>query len=184
MREFLRGLDFDSETIDVIMSEYGKYVTKDKEKITELEGEIYELKKNSNVDWKEKFETLDNQIKEQESQRKAKEEDDNLTKNITQAIGNRRFVNDFTKNAIVNEIKTALKDSANAGKSAKDLFVEITKDKEGIFSNPNQQIDMPGIDETIDTGNISKAEFDKMGYKERLELKQNNPELFRKYNNN
>ena len=183
MREFLRGLEFDNETIDVIMSEYGKYVTKDKEKITELEGQIYELKKNSNVDWKEKFETLDNQIKEQEAKQKAKEEDDILTNNINQAIGNKKFVNDFTKNAIVNEIKTALKDSANTGKSAKDLFVEITKDKEGIFSSPNQQLDMPGIDDSLDTTNISKAEFDKMGYKERLELKHNNPELFKKYNN-
>ena len=41
---------------------------------------------------------------------------------------------------------------------------------------------MPGIDDNVD-GVISKADFDKMGYKERVELKSSNPELFNKYNN-
>jgi hypothetical protein len=31
---------------------------------------------------------------------------------------------------------------------------------------------------------VSKETFDKMSYKERVELKQENPELFQKYNNN
>lgn len=40
MREFLRGLDLDSETIDTIMAEHGKLVTKDKEKIQELKNDL------------------------------------------------------------------------------------------------------------------------------------------------
>ena len=40
MREFLRGLEFDEETIDTIMAEYGKLVTKDKEKIQELQNQV------------------------------------------------------------------------------------------------------------------------------------------------
>lgn len=36
MREFLNGLELEAETIDTIMAEHGKLVTKDKEKITEL----------------------------------------------------------------------------------------------------------------------------------------------------
>ena len=83
----------------------------------------------------------------------------------------------------MNEIKTALKDSANMGKSAKDLFEEITNGKDGIFANPNPQVDMPGIDEDVENA-VSKDEFNKMGYKDRLELKKSNPELFNKYNNN
>lgn len=179
MREFLRGLEFDEETIDTIMAEYGKLVTKDKEKIQELENQVL----NSGENWKKKFEELDTQIKKQQEEKKAKEEEEMLVKNITEAFGDKKFVNDYTKNSIINEIKVALKDSANKGKSAKDLFTEITKDKEGIFSSPNQVADMPGVSD-IDTGVVSKADFEKMGYKERLELKQNNPELFRKYNDN
>ena len=177
MREFLKGLEFDEETIDVIMAEYGKLVTKDKEKIKELESQV----SNSGENWKKKFEQLDTQIKKQQEEKKAEEENAILEKNIVEAFGDKKFVNEYTKNSIINEVKTALKDSANVGKSAKDLFTEITKDKEGIFSNPNPVADMPGVSD-VDSGNITKADFDKMGYKERVEFKQTNPELFKKYN--
>ena len=43
-------------------------------------------------------------------------------------------------------------------------------------------MDMPGVDDNVDSGNVTKAEFDKMGYQQRVELKQSNPELFKKYN--
>ena len=33
MREFLKGLELDSELIDTIMAEHGKLVTKDKEEL-------------------------------------------------------------------------------------------------------------------------------------------------------
>ena len=183
MREFLKGLDLDGETIDTIMAEYGKLVTKDKEDIQNLKGQVASLRESSGADWKTKFEELDNKIKNQEAEKKAKEDDEILVNNINQAFGNKKFVNEYTKNSIINEIKTALKDSANTGKSAKDLFEEITKDKEGIFSNPNPGVgDMPGVSDNVDTGNITKSDFDKMGYQQRLEFKQSNPELFKKYN--
>lgn len=185
MREFLKGLDLDNELIDTIMAEHGKLVTKDKEELQTLKSQIKELKENSkNADeLQAKYDELTKKIEEETAEKKAKEEDDILTKNINEAFGNKKFVNEFTKNAIANEIKAALKDSANVGKSAKDLFNEMTEGKEGIFENPNQVIgDMPSIDENIETA-VSKDDFDKMGYKERLELKNTNPELFNKYNN-
>ena len=184
MREFLKGLDLDSELIDTIMAEHGKLVTKDKEELQTLKSQIKELKENSkNADELQK--QVDELVKaneEREATKKAKEEDDILTNNINAVFGDKKFVNDFTKNAIMNEIKTALKDSANMGKSAKDLFEEITNGKDGIFANPNPQVDMPGIDEDVENA-VSKDDFDKMSYKERVELKQSNPELFHKYNN-
>ena len=184
MREFLRGLDLDSELIDTIMAEHGKLVTKDKEELQALKSQMKELKENSkNADeLQAKYDELVKANEEREAQKKAKEEDDVLTKNINEIFGDKKFVNDFTKNAIVDKIKTALKDSANMGKSAKDLFEEITNGQEGIFANPNQLADMSGIDESVEN-TVSKDAFDKMGYKERLEFKQSNPELFNKYNN-
>lgn len=193
------NLDFlESEQIDRVMALYGKAITKkDKEIETlksskeELENKVatYETKINEfnesskdNANWKTKYEELQTTISEQEAKQKAKEEDTILTNNVIEAIGDKKFVNDYTKNSIVNEIKTALKDSANVGKSAKDLFTEITEGKDGIFVNPNQVVDMPSIDENVENV-VSKDDFDKMGYKQRLELKQSNPELFNKYNN-
>jgi DNA repair exonuclease SbcCD ATPase subunit len=191
-------VDFTDEQKDLVMSLYGKAITKkDKEIETlnnskkELENKIstYETKINEfnesakdNADWKSKYEELQTSIEKQEAEQKAKAEDDILTKNINEVFGDKKFVNDFTKNAIVDEIKTALKDSANMGKSAKDLFEEITKGKDGIFANPNPKIDMPGVDEGMES-TVTKEAFDKMGYKERVEFKQSNHELFNKYNN-
>ncbi len=183
MREFLKGLDLDSELIDTIMAEHGKLVTRDKEELQTLKSQMKELKENSkNADeLQKKYDELVKQNEEREAMKKAKEMDDILDKNINEAFGNKKFINDFTKNAIVNEIKTALKDSANMGKSAKDLFEEITNGKDGIFANPNQVADMAEIDENVEN-TVSKSDFDKMGYKERIELKQSNPALFEKYN--
>ncbi len=183
MREFLKGLELDDETIDSIMAEHGKLVTKDKEKITDLQNKLSTLKENSteNNNWKEKYDELNAKVEKEEQDKKLKEEDTILTNNINSVLKDKQFVNEYTKNSIINEIKTALKDNANMGKSAKDLFEEITKDKTDIFVNPNAQIDMPDVKD-IETGNVSKEDFDKMGYKERVAFKQENPELFKKFN--
>lgn len=190
-------VDFTDEQKDLVMSLYGKAITKkDKEletlkdnnknledKVATYDAKVKEFNEQAkdNADWKVKYEELQTTINEQTAKQKAEEEDRVLTNNINSVFGDKKFVNEFTKNAIVGEIKNALKDKANLGKSAKDLFEEITNGKEGIFENPNKQIDMPGVDENIDN-TVSKEMFDKMGYKERIELKQSNPELFNKYN--
>jgi predicted nuclease with TOPRIM domain len=183
MREFLRGLDLDDELVDTIMAEYGKLVTKDKEELTNLKGEIISLKETSRnaIELQDKYEELTKQIEQDNAEKKAKAEEEALNKNINDVIGKRQFVNDYTKNSIVNELKSALKDEANIGKSANELFTEITNGKEDIFVNPNQLVDMPNVSENVDSA-ISKEAFDKMGYQQRLELKQSNPELFKKYN--
>lgn len=169
---------------DKVEADYKQQIEDNKTTISELKAQIEKAPKT------DEMESLKNKIAEYEqneadrtAKQRAKEEDDILTNNINAVFGDKKFVNDFTKNAIMNEIKTALKDTNNMGKSAKDLFNEITEGKEGIFENPNQVVnDMPGIDENVETA-VSKDDFDKMGYKERLSLKETNPELFNKYNN-
>lgn len=44
MREFLRGLDLDKETIDTIMAEHGKLLTEAKEKASQYEEELKTVK--------------------------------------------------------------------------------------------------------------------------------------------
>ena len=183
MREFLRGLELDDEMVDTIMAEYGKLVTKDKEELQSLKGEILSLQETSKnaIELQDKYNELTKQIEQDNAEKKAKAENDIMMKNINEAIGNRQFVNEYTKNSIINEVKSALQDEANLGKSAKDLFTEITQGKDGLFANPNQIIDMPSVAENV-SGAITKEAFDKMSYMERVELKQSNPELFKKYN--
>lgn len=158
-REFLKSLGLEEEMIDKIMAEHGKSISIEKAKgddltskleasntkIAEYETKIANLEKVSTDSTKvqEELDNLKKSIAENEAKAKAKAEDEILTKNITSAFGDKKFVNEYTKNAIVNDIKTALKDSNNAGKSAKDLFEELTKDKEGIFDNPNKGVSTP-----------------------------------------
>lgn len=168
MREFLKGLDLDKETIDTIMAEHGKLITEAKEKTQDLENKVkdYESKieelsskAETNTKVQEELDNLKKSIAENEAKAKAKAEDDALTKNITSAFGDKKFVNEYTKNAIISDIKTALKDSNNAGKSAKDLFEELTKDKEGIFDNPNKGVSTPPTGD-VNTG-LAKENHDR-----------------------
>lgn len=170
MREFLKGLDLDDELIDTIMAEHGKLVTKDKEKIKELE----ETTKNAS-ELQQKYDALSKTIEETEAKKKA----DNIEKSISDIIGDKKFANDYTKQAIINEVKNALENQDNVGKSTKDIFDAIVEGKEGIFVNPNQPL--PGMSENINT-EIDKEAFKKMGYQERILLKQENPELFTQLN--
>ena len=156
MREFLKGLDLDKETIDTIMAEYGKNVTEDKEKIQELEGKVkdYETKitelsekAEDNQKISDELNALKQDIADKEAKAKEEEQDKILTNNILEAIGDKKFINEYTKNSIINEVKTALKDDKNTGKSAKDLFESITEGKTDIFENPNKINDMPNVNQ-------------------------------------
>lgn len=205
MKDFLEELEIgeskvklSSEDIKNILKKHGEYIKIETDKvdnkykdqlednkatISELKAQMEKAPKSDEIEsLKSKIADYEQKEADRTAKQKAKEEDDILTNNINSVFGDKKFVNDFTKNAIMNEIKTALKDSANLGKSAKDLFEEITNGKDGIFANPNQIVDMTGVDESVEN-TVSKDAFDKMGYKERIEFKQSNPELFNKYNN-
>lgn len=157
MREFLKGLELDKETIDTIMAEHGKLITEAKEKTQELENKVkdYEAKigelsskAETNTKIQEELDTLKKQIAEEKKQKEQEDLEATLNKNVLEAIGDAEFVNERTKNAIISEVKAALQDKANVGKSAKDIFETITKDSTDIFKNKNELKDMPDIQES------------------------------------
>lgn len=193
MRDFLKGLDLDKETVDSIMAEYGKNLQGLKEtnedltkKVNTYETEIKTLKESSQNDenWKEKFEALDTKIKNQEAENKKKQEDEILTNNIITVFGDKKFTSDYVKNGLISDIKSELNKTENKGKGISEIFESLTKDKTGIFENPNKPANMPGMGENDTTSdNITKEMFNKMSYLQRVELKEKNPELFKKMNN-
>lgn len=157
MRDFLKGLELDKETIDTIMAEHGKLITEAKEKTQELENKVkdYETKidelsskAETNTKVQEELDKLKTQIAEEKKQKEQEDLEATLNKNVLEAIGDAEFVNERTKNAIINEVKTALQDKANVGKSAKDIFETITKDSTDILKNKNELKDMPDIQES------------------------------------
>ena len=171
MKDFLENLEIgedkiklSKEEIKSILTEHGKSVKNETEKVQndmrkendDLKATIDDLKEQVNKAPKsEEIESLKSKIADYATkEKKRKEEEDkkifeeNLNKNVLEAIGDAEFVNERTKNAIINEVKTALQDKANVGKSAKDIFEAITKDSTDIFKNKNKLSDMPGIQES------------------------------------
>ena len=56
------------------------------------------------------------------------------------AAGNRKFVNDYTKNAIFDSFRAELSKEQNKGKAAADVFKQLTDDKDGIFQSENPTV--------------------------------------------
>ena len=171
MKDFLENLEIgenkvklSQEEIKSILAEHGKSVKTETEKVEnnmrkengDLKATIDDLKEQINKAPKsDEIESLKSKIADYETKEKErKEEEDkkifeeNLNKNVLEAIGDAEFVNERTKNAIINEVKTALQDKANVGKSAKEIFEAITKDSTDIFKNKNELKDMPDIQES------------------------------------
>lgn len=176
MKDFLENLEIgenkvklSKEEIKAILAEHGKSITTETEKveskyqkdIAEYKTTIDNLKEQvEKAPKSEEIENLKNTIADMEAKEekriadeKAKKDDEILTNNIIEAFGDKQFINDYTRNAIINDIKNGLKDANNGGKSAKDLFEEITKDKSDIFANPNQIQDMPAMGDSETTTN-------------------------------
>lgn len=183
MNDFLENLEIgenkiklSKEEIKSILAEHGKSVKTETEKVESKYKKDIEEYKTTIDDLKTKIESspkseelenlkktiADMETKEQQriAEEKAKKDDEILTNNIINAFGDKKFVNEYTKNAIINDIKKGLKDENNGGKSAKDLFEEYTKDKSDIFANPNQVQDMAGMGES--EVNTNKKEIPKL----------------------
>ena len=167
------NLDFlDGEQIEKVMSLYGKAMTKkDKELETlsnekkELEDKVstYETKINEfnekskdDADWKIKYEELQTSIKEQEAKQKAEEQDKMITESINNLFEGKTFTSEYARNGLLNDIKEGLNKPENKGKGIQDLFNELTKDKNDIFTSPNQIKDMESMGDSEQDNNIKE----------------------------
>ena len=164
--------DFTDEQKDLVMSLYGKAITKkDKEietlkndnkdleeKISTFETKIQEFNESAkdNADWKLKFEELQTSIKEQEAKKQAEEQDKLLTDNINLLFEGKTFTSEYARNGLMADIKNGLNNPENKGKGIQDLFNELTKDKTDIFVNPNQQTDMAGMGDSEENTNTKE----------------------------
>lgn len=174
--EMLKDKDYQAEfdrrvqkAITTAKSKWEKDLDTKKEsekEFTNLEDELKKLKQ---------------QIADDKAKADAKAKDEDLTKDIIKTFKDKEFINEYTKKAIINEIKAEYNKEDNV-KTLQDIFTSVTKDKEDIFVNPNQVKDIPNVSNTV-FNNVDKEAFEKMGYKERVALKEENPELFKKLNN-
>ena len=103
-----------------------------------------------------KYEELVKANEEREAREKAEEEDKILTNNINEVFGDKQFTSEYARVGLTNDIKNELNKPENKGRSIKDIFDTLTKDKTDIFANPNQVKDMPGMGESEEKPGIKE----------------------------
>ena len=192
-REFLKGLGLEDGAVDQIMAEHGKDVegfksqlTDSAQRLSEAQGYAaqYEAKVGEletltagNAELKRQLDALNAQIAADREAAQRARADKELTDKVIAAFGDRKFVNAYTRDAMVAEVKAALAKAENTGKGIGEIFAELTKDKDGIFANPNP-VDMPGMKD-VDLA-LKREDFEKMGYSARLALMKERPEVYKR----
>ena len=148
-----------------------------------LEDTITDLKNNAKdgEGYKKLYEDLKGDIEEKERNAQKDREDKDLTAAIEAVFGDREFSSDYVRKGIIADMKAEIAKPDNKGKGYAEIFEGLTKDKEGIFKNPNPPANMPGMGKNAPT-NITREQFAKMGYAARAELYSTNKELYDQLN--
>lgn len=161
-REFLKGLGLDDDVIEKIITENGKDVQaeiakantlqkdldNEKEAREKLENEIGELKKADPKKLQETIDDLEDKIRKRTEADEQAKQNKAFAERFSAVAGEKKFLNDFTQNGVLAEFKEALGKDENKGKGDKEIFESLVKDRDGIFSNSNPPIDMPGVEPT------------------------------------
>jgi hypothetical protein len=144
-RDFLEGLGIETEVIEKIMKENGKDIESLKAKFADYDDVQKQLEKaNATL---EKFKDYDavkaDVAKYQQEAENAKKEAAakvqqlELQAKIKDFTGNKKFVNDLTRDAINAQLEATLNDDNNKGKSLDDLLKALTDGKTDIFKEEN-----------------------------------------------
>lgn len=155
--------EFQAKTKDMKLADLsgGEYVAKGKfsdqakeleslrTQLAEKDQTIANLEKASGD--AEKVQAELDKYKQAEAERKKAEKeaetDQILTAAAEQTLEGKEFINDYTRAHFVAELKKAIADPANKGKSPTKLFEAMTKDADGIFKNPQQEpLKIPKVD--------------------------------------
>lgn len=161
MREFLNGLELDSETIDTIMAEHGKLVTKDKEKIQKLQDELKTTKESLENNTKDVDKQVQDALAKERKNNEIKMELVNKVHNVDITMSQL----DLDKVVIdekTGKIKSGLKDQLDELRKTNG-FLFISDDNGSNNNNQSRQAYVKGATprdgEGAPAGNLSKAEL-------------------------
>lgn len=171
-REFLKGLGLDDDVIQKIITENGKDVETEKAKTAdiqakydaekktreELESKVSELEKVDAEGMSKEIADLKKQIADRQAADEAAEADKALQSRFKGVAGDAKFVNSITEKGIYAEFKEAVSKDENKGKGDKEIYEAITKDRDGIFQNPNNNADIPPTNPDIPGAKMSLLE--------------------------
>jgi phage-related minor tail protein len=144
-REELTAAGLTEEQIEKVMKLNGDDINREKSKYSDYDDVQKQLEKaNATIDGMKDYEDVKAKVtqyqQEAENAKKeaaAKVQQLELQAKIKDFTGNKKFVNDLTRDAINAQFEIALNDEANKGKSLDDLLKELTDGKTDIFKEEN-----------------------------------------------
>lgn len=144
-REELTAAGLTDEQIEKVMKLNGDDINREKSKYSDYDELQKQLEKaNATIDGMKDYEDVKAKVtqyqQEAENAKKeaaAKVQQLELQAKIKDFTGNKKFVNDLTRDAINAQFEAALNDEANKGKSLDDLLKELTDGKTDIFKEEN-----------------------------------------------
>ena len=144
-REELTAAGLTDEQIDKVMKLNGDDINREKAKFSDYDDIKKQLEKaNATIDGMKDYDDVKAKVtqyqQEAENAKKeaaAKVQQLELQAKIKDFTGNKKFVNDLTRDAINAQLEKALNDDANKGKSLDDLLKALTDGKTDIFKDDN-----------------------------------------------
>lgn len=144
-REELTAAGLTDEQIDKVMKLNGDDINREKAKYSDYDDLKAQLEKaNATIEgWKDyddvkaKVTQYQQEAENAKKEAAAKVQQLELQTKIKDFTGNKKFVNDLTRDAINAQLEKALNDDANKGKSLDDLLKALTDGKTDIFKDDN-----------------------------------------------
>jgi phage-related minor tail protein len=139
-REELTAAGLSDEQVEKVMKLNGDDINREKSKYSDYDDVKKQLEKaNATIDGMKDYEDVKAKVtqyqQEAENAKKeaaAKVQQLELQAKIKDFTGNKKFVNDLTRDAINAQLEAALEKTESKGKSLEDLFKEFTDGKENI----------------------------------------------------
>ena len=165
-KDFLTGLGLSNDVVEKIFAERGKEINESNTKINDLTTQLNSANANVEALTREKSELSkvagsvdDYKAKIAEFERKATERAEKeaklqaesvLNSKIDNILAGKEFVNDYVKNGVIADIKAKFAEDNTLGLT--EIFNQLTKDKQGIFKNPNDPSIIP--EANLPSGNV------------------------------
>ena len=199
-REEIKSIfaDATDEQLKSVMDLNGADVEKAKSKVTALETELKEKKADfdklntefetlktanaSGEDWKAKFEALqaENVAKEKqaEADRILAEKTESINKRFEAVLGDKKFNHDAIREAYLKKIGDALESKEYEGQSDSDILPALTNDDKNAFEGVTAVKLAGGTPSGVGGKSVTREDFSKMSYKERLQIYNENQALY------
>ena len=149
-----------------------------------LEDEVTRLNENANdnEDVKKELEALkakiDADAKQAEADRISREKAESDERLFNEALGEKKFSHDAIKSHYFNLFRQDLAKEENKGKSAVDILHNLTKDDKNACEGVTAVKLAGGTPQGNGSNSVTKEAFNKMSYKERLQIYNENQALY------